>query len=159
MTVRISPSLLLHCNDYQVYDTNTGYFPKVDIFPICAHLNSILRLTSIQKPLSHHSESIQNYYCKCNLPKTRRSVRQSVGWLVGRQVSLFVIISQMGGKLHFHASIGALVNIPGAQKSFLTDQLVKTSVNCTFSWREFRCDGRTWRACRRGCEGSARLQR
>ena len=48
----------------------------------------------------------------------------------------------MGGKLHFHASIGALVNIPGAQKSFLTDQLVKTSVNCTFSWIEFRCDGR-----------------
>ena len=34
-----------------------------------------------------------------------------VGWMVGRSVGLSVTISLKGGKLHFHATIGALIHI------------------------------------------------
>ena len=47
-----------------------------------------------------------HYYWKCNFPSTL-SIVASVYRSVGRSI----IISLKGGKLHFHAPIGALFNI------------------------------------------------
>ena len=45
------------------------------------------------------------HYWKWNFPLTR-SLRLSISWLVGWCVGLSVLISQKGGKFHFHAYIG-----------------------------------------------------
>ena len=42
-------------------------------------------------------------------PHIRLLFGRSFGWLVGRLVGTFIINFYKGGKLHFHAPIGALV--------------------------------------------------